>query len=129
MTPVSLRRHRRRGTGRATHNPSVHPLRAAWHDHPEYGRRLIVYAHDEYRLLKVVLQPTDPVVAPLEAADRSVLIVYVDELDLYGWQPLSASGQVLAASRSYPTKAAAVEAARAVIRASTNVALIDRTAS
>lgn len=37
------------------------PVQAAWHDHPEYGRRLIVYAYDEqHRLLKVVLQPIDP---------------------------------------------------------------------
>jgi hypothetical protein len=36
------------------------PLRAAWHDHPEHGRRLIVFARDEQgRLLKVVLQPVD----------------------------------------------------------------------
>jgi Novel STAND NTPase 1 len=35
-------------------------IQAAWHDHPEYGRRLIVYAYDEqHRLLKVVLQPID----------------------------------------------------------------------
>jgi hypothetical protein len=34
------------------------PVQAAWHDHPEYGRRLVVYAWDEQnRLLKVVLQP------------------------------------------------------------------------
>jgi len=36
------------------------PLRAAWDEHPEYGRRLVVYARDEQnRLLKVVLQPVD----------------------------------------------------------------------
>jgi len=36
------------------------PLRAVWHDHPEYGRRLIVVAVDEQgRTLKVVLQPVD----------------------------------------------------------------------
>ncbi len=36
------------------------PLRAVWHDHPEYGRRPIVIARDEQqRLLKVVLQPVD----------------------------------------------------------------------
>ena len=69
------------------------------------------------------------VVAPPGVAARSVFIVYVDELNLYGWRLLSASGQVLATSRSYPTKAAAIEAAKAVIRASTNAALIDRTAS
>lgn len=40
--------------------PAV-PIRAAWHHHPEYGLRLIVYAHDEqHRLLKVILQPVDP---------------------------------------------------------------------
>ena len=39
--------------------PAV-PLRAAWDDHPDYGRRLIVFARDEQgRLLKVVLQPVD----------------------------------------------------------------------
>lgn len=39
--------------------PAV-PTQAAWHEHPEYGRRLIVYAYDEQnRLLKVVLQPID----------------------------------------------------------------------
>jgi hypothetical protein len=58
-----------------------------------------------------------------------VFIVCVDELNLYGWRLLTASGQVLATIRSYPTKTAAVEAARAVIRASTNAVLIDRTAS
>jgi uncharacterized protein YegP (UPF0339 family) len=66
---------------------------------------------------------------PPGAAARSVFIVYVDELNLYGWRLLSAAGQVLATSRSYSTKAAAIEAAKAVIRASTNAALIDRTAS
>jgi hypothetical protein len=36
------------------------PLQAAWHDDPQHGRRLIVYAKDEQnRLLKVVLQPVD----------------------------------------------------------------------
>jgi uncharacterized protein YegP (UPF0339 family) len=69
------------------------------------------------------------VVAPPGVDRRSVFIVYVDELNLYGWRLLSASGQVLANSRSYPTKVAALAAARAVIRASTDAALIDRTAS
>jgi uncharacterized protein YegP (UPF0339 family) len=50
-------------------------------------------------------------------------------LNLYGWRLLSGAGQVLATSRSYPTKAAAIEAAKAVIRASTNAVLVDRTAS
>jgi len=37
------------------------PVRAAWHDDPQHGRRLIVYARDEQRrLLKIVLQPIDP---------------------------------------------------------------------
>jgi hypothetical protein len=37
------------------------PVKAAWDDHREYGRRLIVLAVDEQnRLLKVVLQPVDP---------------------------------------------------------------------
>jgi hypothetical protein len=40
--------------------PAV-PVRAAWHNHPDHGRRLIVFAVDEQnRLLKAVLQPVDP---------------------------------------------------------------------
>jgi hypothetical protein len=36
------------------------PLQAVWNDHPEHGRRLVLYANDEQnRLLKVVLQPVD----------------------------------------------------------------------
>ncbi|MBO0869658.1 MAG: hypothetical protein J2P15_13940 [Micromonosporaceae bacterium] len=36
------------------------PVRAAWHSHPEHGRRLIVVAVDEQgRILKVILQPVD----------------------------------------------------------------------
>ena len=69
------------------------------------------------------------VVAPPGAARQSVFVVYVDELNRYGWRLFSASGEVLATSRSYPTKAAALDAARAVIRASTDAALVDRTAS
>lgn len=35
-------------------------LRTAWHEHPEHGRRLVVFARDEQgRLLKVVLHPAD----------------------------------------------------------------------
>jgi uncharacterized DUF497 family protein len=35
-------------------------LRAAWHDHPEYGRRLIVVGSTSGgRVLKVILQPVD----------------------------------------------------------------------
>ena len=69
------------------------------------------------------------VVPPPYAARRSVFVVYVDELNLYGWRLFSESGQVLVTSRSYPTRDAAVDAARAVIRASTDAALLDRTAS
>lgn len=69
------------------------------------------------------------VTAPPGAAGRPAFVFYVDELDLYGWRLLTASGQVLVTSRSYPTKAAAVAAARAVIQASTDAALVDRTAS
>ena len=69
------------------------------------------------------------VVAPPGAPRRPSFIVYVDELNLYGWRLLSASGEVLATSRSYPTKAAALAAARAVARASTDATLVDRTAS
>lgn len=40
--------------------PAV-PVRAAWHEDPDHGRRLIVFVRDEQRrLLKVVLQPIDP---------------------------------------------------------------------
>lgn len=36
------------------------PERAGWHDHPEYGRRLLVEGRTyQGRLLKVVLQPVD----------------------------------------------------------------------
>jgi hypothetical protein len=36
------------------------PVHAVWHDHAEYGRRLIVLAIDEqHRMLKVILQPVD----------------------------------------------------------------------
>jgi hypothetical protein len=40
--------------------PAV-PQRVVWHDHPEYGRRLLVVARDEQgRLLRIILQPVDP---------------------------------------------------------------------
>jgi hypothetical protein len=40
--------------------PAV-PLRVAWHDHPEHGRRLLVVVRDEQgRLLRIILQPVDP---------------------------------------------------------------------
>jgi hypothetical protein len=62
---VELKIRSRRGlTGaqvRAACEWPAEPIQAAWHDHPEYGRRLIVYVYDEqHRLLKVVLQPIDP---------------------------------------------------------------------
>jgi hypothetical protein len=35
--------------------------RAAWHTHPEYGRRLIVFGSTGGgKLIKVILQPIDP---------------------------------------------------------------------
>jgi hypothetical protein len=37
-----------------------HYRRAAWHEHPEHGRRLIVFGQiRDGRLLKVILQPVD----------------------------------------------------------------------
>jgi hypothetical protein len=34
--------------------------RAAWHDHPDYGRRLIVFGSTSRgKLIKVILQPVD----------------------------------------------------------------------
>lgn len=83
---------------------------------------------DEIDAMMAASEPVE-IAAPPGGARRSVFVVYVDELNLYGWRLLSASGQVLATSRSYPTKAAALDAARAVIRASSDAALIDRTAS
>jgi hypothetical protein len=32
---------------------------AAWEDHPEHGERLVVQAHDEFGMIRVVLQPVD----------------------------------------------------------------------
>lgn len=68
MVPDSVEvklRNRRGLTGdqiRAACEWPARPLRAAWHDHPEHGRRLIVHVEDEQRrLLKVVLQPIDVV--------------------------------------------------------------------
>ena len=56
-------RNRRGLTGaqvRAACEWPARPLRAAWHDHPVHGRRLVLVVRDEQRrLLKVVLQPLD----------------------------------------------------------------------
>ncbi|HEY6749198.1 MAG TPA: hypothetical protein VI357_26210 [Mycobacteriales bacterium] len=57
-------RNRRGVTGeqvRAACEWPAMPVRAAWHDHPDHGRRLILLVRDEQgRSLKVVLQPIDP---------------------------------------------------------------------
>ncbi len=57
-------RHRRGLTGAevraAVEWPAV-PVRAAWNDVPEHGRRLIVYAEWGAKVLKVVLMPLDEV--------------------------------------------------------------------
>lgn len=50
-----------------------------------------------------------------------MFIVYVEELNLYSWRLLSASGRVLATSRSYPTKGAHPEQPRQWGWASTTV--------
>lgn len=46
----------------------------------------------------------------------------------YGWRLAAADGEVLVRSESFETKAAAVRAAEAVMRASVGAALVDRTA-
>ena len=109
------------------------PTQAAWHDHPDHGPRGRELETSDgcrrdtgRRMMEGVGGPQDElaeidlteseidammaagervaVVAPPGAARQSVFIVYVDELNLYGWRLLSASGEVLATSRSYPTK-------------------------
>jgi uncharacterized protein YegP (UPF0339 family) len=69
------------------------------------------------------------VVPPPQRAAVPVVVLYVDEFNLYGWRLYSANGELLASSRLYPTKAAAAGAAEALIRASAHAALLDRTAS
>jgi uncharacterized protein YegP (UPF0339 family) len=68
-------------------------------------------------------------VIPPPGVAQPFIVLYVDEFNLYGWRLCSASGEVLASSRLYPTKAAATGAARAMIQASAHATLLDRTAS
>lgn len=82
---------------------------------------------DELDAMMAAGEPVD-VVGPPEVDRRSRFEVYRDGSRRYGWRLSAWDGEVLATSGAFTTKAAAVRAAKAVMRASAGAALVDRTA-